>query len=315
MTLAIRDLRKRFKELEALKPLSFTLEAGAGVALLGPNGAGKSTAVKIMVTLLQADGGAFLWQGEDLMAKPAEIRRLLSYVSQEMAMDKMLTGLEFMRFCAGLLHLEWKRHRTRAEEILDRMGLAEARNRLVGTYSGGMKRRLDLAAALLKEPKILVLDEPTTGLDIEARETIWELIADFKAGGGYLILASHDFREVGMLADQVLIMDRGRVTAAGPPAELKAALGRFIIRLKTCELMGGKDFERVREIFAKWGEEVAWRPDDQFATLIYRGEADMAQLQHRIYTEVGAAGLAAHALNIAMPDLEDVYRFNVGGAP
>ena len=313
MTLTIKDLRKSFKDVDALKSLTFTLEPGAGVALLGPNGAGKSTAVKILVTLLKPDNGAFLWQGEDLLRKPEKIRRLVSYVSQEMAMDKMLTGLEFMRFCAGLLHLNWKQHRAKAEDILDRMGLTEAKHRLVGTYSGGMKRRLDLAAALLKEPKILILDEPTTGLDVEARETIWELIANFKTSGGYLILASHDFREVGVLADTVLIMDHGQMAAAGTPAQLKIDLGRLIIRLKTRELMTPSDFDRIRQLFSSRQNQLQWRDDERFATLIYRGSEDMPTVQQEVYTTLGGAGLDVHSLNISMPDLEDVYRFNVGG--
>ena len=255
MALIVQDHRKSFGDVHALRSLSFHLDSGKSVALLGPNGAGKSTAVKILVSLVKPDAGTYLWKDENLFAKPARIRDLVGYVSQELAMDKILTGAEFMRFCAGLLHLDWKVHRQRAHEILKLMGLEEAKTRKVGDYSGGMKRRLDLAAALLHDPKVLVLDEPTTGLDIEAKEQIWALVSNFVRNGGALILASHDFREVAELADEVLILQKGEVVRQGEPEALKQRLGAYIIRIKTHEFMHEPDMKAVREGLKTWGAD------------------------------------------------------------
>jgi len=311
--LSVQNLCKRYGEIEALKSLSFQVDPGQATALLGPNGAGKSTAVKILVSLEKPDAGHYSWQSHDLLSHPRRIRELVSYVSQEIALDKMMTGVEFMRFSAGLLHLPWRETQRRAHDLLDQMGLAGAKDRRIEGYSGGMKRRLDLAAALLKKPKILILDEPTTGLDIEARERIWELTKEFMNGGGALILASHDFREVGELADDVLVLDRGAVVEHGPAEQLKTALGRFIVRVKTKEFMDSDDFNAVKARFESWGDEMAWRGGESFATMAYCGEDAMGRLQARVVTELETGGLTAHAVSVQSPDLEDVYRFALGG--
>ncbi len=314
MTLEIKNLRKAFQDVEALKALDFSLEPGGSLALLGPNGAGKSTAIKILVTLLKPDAGVYLWEGEDLFLRTHRIRELTGYVSQELAMDKVLTGVEFMQLNAGLLHLNWKQHRARAMDLLNRLGLSEAENRTVGTYSGGMKRRLDLAVSLLNEPRILVLDEPTTGLDLEARELIWGLIRDFLEKGGMLVLASHDFREVQELAKEILILEKGEVTRRGGPEALKRDLGHHIIRLKTREYMAAEDLSAVRRVFQPWGDEVVWYPSEDHATLALKQAAPMRDIQDRIYRDMKAAGLNVHTLYLQKPDLEDVYRLNLGGA-
>lgn len=315
MTLEIKNLRKGFKNVEALKSLNFSLEPGGSVALLGPNGAGKSTAVKVLVTLLKPDEGAYLWNGENLFRQTHRIRDLTGYVSQEMAMDKVLTAVEFMKLNAGLLHLDWKTNRVRAMGLLARLGLSESENRTVGTYSGGMKRRLDLAVSLLNNPKILVLDEPTTGLDLEARELIWNLIRGFLDKGGMLILASHDFRELGELADEILILERGAVTHRGTPKALKQTLGSQIIRLKIREYMTEADFAAVRRVFEAWGDAVVWYSSESHATLALKEELPMSDVQARIYRDMSAAGLNVHTLFLQKTDLEDVYRLNLGGTP
>lgn len=315
MTFEIKDLRKSYKGVDALKKLDFELPEGGSVALLGPNGAGKSTAIKTLVSLITPDGGAFLHKGDNLFEKPARIRDLLGYVSQELALDKQMTGYEFMRFTAGIMHMPWKSTQDKALGLLDQMGLTEAKDRLVGEYSGGMKRRLDLACALLHDPKILVLDEPTTGLDIEARETIWGLIKKFMANGGSLILASHDFREVGELSKSVLILDQGTVLKRGTPEALKQDLGRFIIRLKTHEFMSAANHKQLSPHLQNWNDCVLYNWDEEEActTLIYRGQENMNVLQSKLYERLEQADMPVHALNLHLPDLEDVYRFATGG--
>jgi len=316
MSLTVKHLRKRYKEIEALKSLSFTLEPGKCIALLGPNGAGKSTAVRCLVTLQEPDGGELIWEGRNLFENPPEIREMIGYVSQEMAMDKMMTGEEMMRFCAGIMHLDWSKTRDRAHELLDQMGLGEAKKRLVGDYSGGMKRRLDLAAALLNEPPVLILDEPTTGLDIEARETIWQLIREFLDEGRSLILASHDFREVAELADDIVILREGSVVAEGAPETLKTELGHLVIRLQTREFMTETDLAAARDFFADWGDQIVWLDggEAEMAVAAYRGKGDLSEVQTRVYQAVHGAGAEVYALEVNKPKLEDVYRFAVGGA-
>ncbi len=311
MMLRFEKLRKSYKDVHALKALDFDLPEGGAIALLGPNGAGKSTAVKILTTLVVPDEGRFLYDGRDLFSAPAEIRRLVGYVSQEMAMDKQLTGVEFMRFCAGILHLPWKQHGQRALALLEQMGLGEAGSRLVGTYSGGMKRRLDLACALLHDPKVLILDEPTSGLDLEAREKIWELIRAFMAKGGALILASHDFREVDELAREILILAKGEVIARGTPEGLRAELGRFFVRVKTRAYMDEAAIAAVALALAGLAE-LQPCADEAHAAFIYRGQASMHDLQNRIHGALGLAGLPVFSLFVQQPDLEDVYRFATG---
>jgi ABC-2 type transport system ATP-binding protein len=312
MTLEIRGLSKSYGDLRALAGLDFTLEAGSSIALLGPNGAGKTTAIRSMVTLLSPDEGAFLWQGRNLFESPHKIRDLIGYVSQEMAMDKNLTGREFMRFCAAIQHLDWRTFRARAEEMLEHMGLADAADRLVGEYSGGMKRRLDLAVALLNHPRILILDEPTTGLDIEAREQIWDLIGEFMAEGGALILASHDFREVQQLAHQVLILKGGEVVERGEPQTLKDKLGRFVIRIKSQPFMDGDAMAAVRDALSSWSADTRWFDNEEFATVAYRGSLDLSELHQGLDQLMAQAGLTVHSINVQRPDLEDVYRLATG---
>ncbi len=305
----VDGLRKSYGGVAALKSLSFTLEPGRAAALLGPNGAGKSTAVRILVSLERPDGGKYAWRDVDLLAEPRRIRDLIGYVSQEIALDKMMTGVELMRFTAGLLHLHWRDCRERAYDLLEQMGLGDAKDRRIEGYSGGMKRRLDLAAALLKRPKALILDEPTTGLDIEARERIWGLIRAFLHEGGSLILASHDFREVDELSDDVLVLERGAVVAHGPAVRLKRDLGRYIVRVKTREFMSPEEIEAVGRLFADWADEATWRAEEACATLAYKGELAMGDLHARVVDALERGGLPVHAVNVQAPTLEDVYRF------
>ena len=314
MTLSVKGLRKSYGDILALEALDFDLVRGGSVALLGPNGSGKSTAVKMLVSLLAPDGGTMTWDGKSLLENPSEIRKRVGYVSQELAMDKMLTGVEFMRFCSGLLHIPWKKNRDRAMGLLEAMGLKEAEDRLIGEYSGGMKRRLDLAAALLNDPGILVLDEPTTGLDIEAKEMIWDLIADVMGKGSALILASHDFQEVQKLAQNILILEKGAVVCRDTANALKRNLGHLIIRIKTREYMEQHDFSQVRDLLDKQSLPIQWRDDDHFATLAYGGDASMSEMQSHIVSLFEGAGVGIHSLNIQEPDLEEVYRFAVGSA-
>lgn len=313
MSLNVTDLHKRYKEVHALSGLSFSLAPGSALALLGPNGAGKSTAVKILTTLVRPDSGRIEWEGKDLLNDPPALRDLVGYVSQEIAMDKVLTAVEFMRFTAGLLHLKWRDHKDRALGLIKQLGLEEAQHRRVGDYSGGMKRRLDLATALLHNPKVLILDEPTTGLDIEARELIWRLIEQFKRDGGAVILASHDFQEVQHLADQVLILEQGKISRQGGPEPLKQELGHWIVRFRSHEFMDEAAMDAARRVF---GEQPGYRVLDQETSclaLACSSEAGMSDIHQQVFATATDAGLPVFSLNIQHPNLEDVYRFSLRG--
>lgn len=312
---SIQSLGKSYKDVHALKSLSFELPAGKAVALLGPNGAGKSTAIKLLVSLLAPDRGEFRWQDRNLFDDPKAIRDLVGYVSQELAMDKVLTGFEFMRFTAGILHIPWQSCRDRARQLLVELGLEEAMNRKVGTYSGGMKRRLDLATALLHQPKLLVLDEPTNGLDIEARELIWRLTTQYLNEGGSLLLVSHDFREVQELADQVIVLKEGEVALAGEPEQLKQHLGSWVVRLKTHEIMTETHIREARQVLDSVSDQWTWLSDPEILVGAFGGgDQAMLQLQGSVAKAMEQAGIAVVSLNVQKPDLEDVYRFAMGGA-
>lgn len=314
MSWEIKNLSKSFKEVRALDDLHMSLPQGKVAALLGPNGAGKSTTIKILVSLMRPDSGVFLENGKDLLTDSYALRQTVGYVSQELAMDKALTGWEFMRFCAGILHLPWREVSGHAADLIKRLDLDAAKDRTVGKYSGGMKRRLDLASALLHRPRLLILDEPTNGLDLEARELIWSEIQQFLAQGGTVLLVSHDFREVDTLSDSVTILQHGKVAASGSKAELCQSLGSYVVRLKSQPYMDDAAFAALRRAFADWGERVQWLPDPEQAVFAYRESAEMKELQDRIYQAMQAANLEVQALQLQRPDVENVYRFAVGGA-
>lgn len=314
MSWEIKKLSKSYKDVAALEDFNLSLPQGKIAALLGPNGAGKSTAIKIMVSLLRPDGGVFLENGKDLFNDSYALRRTVGYVSQEMAMDKALTGWEFMRFCAGILHLPWREVSGHAADLIKRLDLDAAKDRTVGKYSGGMKRRLDLASALLHRPRLLILDEPTNGLDLEARELIWNEIQQFVAEGGTVLLVSHDFREVDTLSDSITILQQGKVAASGTKAELCQRLGSYVVHMKSQAYMDAAAFEAMRRAFSDWGDRVKWLPDPEQGVFAFRETAEMKELQDRIYETMRRSNLEVQALQLQRPDVENVYRFALGGA-
>jgi ABC-2 type transport system ATP-binding protein len=226
-------LRKRFGAVEALCGVTFSAEVGSVLGLLGPNGAGKTTAVRILTTLLAPDGGSARVAGIDVRRQPGQVRAKIGLAGQYAAVDENLTGFENLEMVGRLYHLDRGSARTRATELLDEFGLAESGGRLVRTYSGGMRRRLDLAAALVARPPILFLDEPTTGLDIRSRIALWESIEALVARGTTVLLTTQYLEEADRLADRIAVVNHGVVIADGTPAGLKQQVGgdRLEIRL------------------------------------------------------------------------------------
>ncbi|TMK81242.1 MAG: ATP-binding cassette domain-containing protein [Actinobacteria bacterium] len=218
-------LVKRFGNVEALRGLDLDVPQGTVLGLLGPNGAGKTTAVRILTTLLEPDGGMATVAGIDVVAQPDKVRERIGLSGQNAAVDEYLTGYENLEMVGRLYHLGARRSRARARELLERFELDDAGDRPAKTYSGGMRRRLDLAAALVAEPEVLFLDEPTTGLDPRSRTQMWDTIRELVRGGSTALLTTQYMDEADRLADDIVVIDRGQMIAHGHPDELKARIG------------------------------------------------------------------------------------------
>ncbi|MBB4932904.1 ABC-2 type transport system ATP-binding protein [Lipingzhangella halophila] len=219
------DVRKRYKGKPALDGFDLTVPMGTVCGLLGPNGAGKTTAVRILTTLLRADAGRVYVAGHDVRTEPRTVRYRIGLVGQNASVDELLSGRQNLVMFGKLYHLTRAAARRRAEELLERFGLTEAADQAVAEYSGGMRRRLDLATSLILAPPVLFLDEPTTGLDPRARIDVWDSIRSLVGSGTTVLLTTQYLEEADQLADQIAVIDAGRVVAEGTPDELKAKVG------------------------------------------------------------------------------------------
>jgi ABC-2 type transport system ATP-binding protein len=225
------DLVKVFPRgnVRALDGVSLQIESGTVLGLLGPNGAGKTTAVRVLSTILEPDSGSAAILGHDVVREPDAVRRLIGLAGQYATVDENLTGRENLKMVARLSHLSWRTAAARAGELLDAFALSDAADRPLKTYSGGMRRRLDLAAALVASPPVLFLDEPTTGLDPQGRQDLWGVIEDLTGEGTTVLLTTQYLEEADRLARDIVVVDHGRVIAQGTPAELKADLGTSVV--------------------------------------------------------------------------------------
>ena len=224
-TVKATGIRKAFRGKTVLDGVDLAVKDGQVFALLGPNGAGKTTLIRILATLLRPDAGTATVAGHDLLADPVGVRRSISLTGQYAAVDEMLTGEENLRMMARLRHLPPREARDRAARLLDEFDLDDARRRLVKTYSGGMRRRLDLAASLIARPELLVLDEPTTGLDPRSREQLWAAVRALADDGATVLLTTQYLAEAEQLASRVAVLHQGRIVAEGTSDELKSAAG------------------------------------------------------------------------------------------
>lgn len=227
----IKDLKKSYGSTDVLKGVNFSVKRGTMLALLGPNGAGKTTTVRIMSTLLGLDSGTVMIDGYDVVKKPNDVRKVIGLTGQSAAVDEMLTGRENLIMMGRLYRLTKQSAQLRAEELLDEFGLVEAANRPLKTYSGGMRRRLDLAISLIATPPIIFLDEPTTGLDPRSRISMWNIITKLKAAGTTILLTTQYLEEADQLADRIVVIDDGRVIAEGTAKELKSRIGNDRLEL------------------------------------------------------------------------------------
>ena len=244
----LRDLFKSYGPIMALNGLNLEVPKGSLYGLLGPNGAGKSTALRIICTLLSPDSGHVEVGGHNVLFEEKETRRRLGYVAQDVAIDKILTGRELLQLQGDLYHLDKKYKRKRIEELIERLDMHEWIDRRCGSFSGGMKRRLDLSSGLLHEPELLILDEPTVGLDIESRSVIWGLLKELRNKETTILLSSHYLEEVDELADEMAIIDKGKVIASGKPDDLKKELGGDRVTLRVREFSDEVEAESVKKL-------------------------------------------------------------------
>jgi len=244
----LRDLFKSYGPVRALDGLNLKVPKGSLYGLLGPNGAGKSTAIRIICTLLAPDSGYVEVGGRDVLLEEKETRQRLGYVAQDVAIDKILTGRELLQLQGDLYHLDSKYKRKRIDELIQRLDMHEWIDRRCGSFSGGMKRRLDLASGLLHEPELLILDEPTVGLDIESRSVIWGLLKELRNKETTILLSSHYLEEVDELADEMAIIDKGKVIASGKPDDLKKELGGDRVTLRVREFSDEVEAESVKKL-------------------------------------------------------------------
>ena len=299
----VHDLVKTYpKDVRALDRLSFAVPAGTCFALLGPNGAGKSTTVKILTTLAQADSGTARVAGLDVRAKPAKVRHLIGVVAQLSGADPVATGRENVLLSGRIQGLRGRELRRRTDELLGRFGLADAAGRRVRTYSGGMRRRLDVAMGLVNRPQVLFLDEPTAGLDPESRSAMWAEIGRLAAAEGLtILLTTHYLEEADHLASRLAIVDRGRVVVAGTPDELKGELRGDALHL---ELASGTARDPALAALAR--VPGVREPRIEGTSLSVRADEGATALP-AVLAALEGAGVSVRAATVARPSLDDVY--------
>ena len=307
----LHQLSKRYTaakgvSVPALNDLSLQVPAGSLYGLLGPNGAGKTTALRILCTLLAPDSGTVRVAGLDGLADPRGVRRLLGYVAQDVAIDKILTGRELLQLQGDLYHLPRHQRDRRIAELIELMGMGDWIDRRCGSYSGGMRRRLDLAAGLLHSPQVLVLDEPTVGLDIESRAAIWQVLRQLRDGGTTVLLSSHYLEEVDALADHLAIIESGTVIAEGAPSSLKAALGGDRLTLRVREFSDASEAATVQALLRDCPgvrQVVVNQAQGYSLNLVIEHDGVVEQLRQQLAT----ADLPVFALAQSRPSLDDVY--------
>jgi ABC-2 type transport system ATP-binding protein len=295
--ISVEGLVKRYGSLVALDGVDLQVTRGTVFGLLGPNGAGKTTAVRILTTIIRPDGGRASVLGYDVVREAAAVRYRIGLAGQNAAVDGNLTGRENLRLIGRLTQLPRQRIAARADELLERFELSPARDRLVRTYSGGMRRRLDLAAALVHYPEVLFLDEPTTGLDPQGRLELWEIIRELAAGGATILLTTQYLEEADRLANRVAVVDRGRVIAEGTPVQLKAQFGSAVLEVG---LPDEATATRAESLLASYGVE---RDGNQ----ICLRDVDGPRVFIDALCTLEGAGLTPSTMAIREPSLADVF--------
>jgi ABC-2 type transport system ATP-binding protein len=299
--IAVRSLRRTFKGgIEAVRDIDLTVSAGEIFGFLGPNGAGKTTTVRMLCTLLPPTAGTATVAGLDVVKDSAQVRRRIGVALQEIGLDPVQTGRELLELQCGLYGITGRRGRERTQELLELVGLTDAAERRTKTYSGGMKRRLDLASALVHSPDVLFLDEPTTGLDPASRLTVWDEVRRIKAGGATVFLTTQYLEEADKLCDRVAIIDGGEIVAEGTPEHLKAEMGHDVVSVS----LDGADVTATEAAVAGLpGLERIVAEPDALALYVEDGAGSIAEIVRRLDRDQIRVG----AISVARPSLDDVF--------
>jgi ABC-2 type transport system ATP-binding protein len=302
--IVVTGLRKSYGEQTVLDGIDLSIDAGTIFSMLGPNGAGKTTAVRILTTLIRADAGDLWVAGHSVNAEPGAVRAAIAVTGQFSAVDKLFTGEENLILMGDLHHLPRNESRRRAAEMLERFGLVDAAKKYAATYSGGMTRRLDLAMGLMGKPRVVFLDEPTTGLDPRSRQTMWQIVRELAAGGVTIFMTTQNLEEADHLADRIAVLDNGKLIADGSPAELKRLIPGGHVSLRFAD---AADLEAAVRMLGDVSR------DDDALTVQAPSDGSFASLRVLI-DRLDGQSVAVENLAIHMPDLDDVF-FALTGKP
>ncbi len=305
--IAIRaeGLVKHFKEIKAVAGVALTVPAGTVYGVLGPNGAGKTTTVRMLATLLRPDAGTASVFGHDITADAAAVRTQVSLTGQYASLDEDLTGIENLILLSRLYGYAKPAARSRADDLLEAFGLAYAAGKQVKSYSGGMRRRLDIAASIIITPRLLFLDEPTTGLDPRSRNQVWEVVRTIVGEGTTVMLTTQYLEEADQLASRIAVIDTGRVIAEGPPGELKSSVGAGSIRLR---LHHPDQREHARKVLAaSLGAEAEFDDDPVALTAMLKPGEDTAAQGSHVLGELAKAGILVDDFSLGRPSLDEVF--------
>jgi ABC-2 type transport system ATP-binding protein len=297
----VKALRKSYGKVEVLKGISFRVERGSLVALLGPNGAGKTTTIRILATLLRPDSGTAQVFGHDVVREADAVRRRVSLTGQFASVDDELTGLENIVLVARLLGYSWSQARARASELISAFDLDEAANRQVKHYSGGMRRRLDIAASIVIAPDILFLDEPTAGLDPRSRRDVWDIVRSLVAAGTTVLLTTQYLEEADQLADRIVIIDHGTVIADGTLGELKASVGSGTVRVRLHNPQQRPQAEQL--VSESLGVPVHLESDP---AALSAQVSDPERVANTL-TKLSQSGIAVTDFSLGLPSLDEVF--------
>jgi ABC-2 type transport system ATP-binding protein len=303
----VQNLQKRYGSVEAVKDVSFQVEPGEIFGLLGPNGAGKTTTIRCLCSLTTPDAGKVEISGISVIDNPRAARRRFGYVAQEVALDKVLTGRELLQLQAALYHLPGNVAKKRIDDVIQLLGLEDYADKKTGTYSGGLRRRIDLAAGLLHQPEVLVLDEPTVGLDIESRFVVWDLLRKLREAGTTIVITSHYLEEIDALASHVAIIDKGVVIAAGTPSRLKDQVGGDRITLRLREFSPLEEAEKAKNMLQTFPfvqEVIINSAQGNSLNLVVKPKSDALMTIQQALKDVG---LPTFGIAQSRPSLDDVY--------